>query len=77
MNDLPSRKAVSDEFSASFVAFLDQRRIVVGHRLIERQGRRYAIFVQHRQNTEDTDTVPILVVAVTTDVGEGRLVAAS
>ncbi len=58
-----------------FCSFGDQGRIVVGDGLVERQGRRDSVLVQHRQDAEDADTVAVFVVAVAADIGKARLVA--
>ena len=46
MDNAPARHPVRDEFGAALLALLDERRIVVGHRLVEREGRRDAIFIR-------------------------------
>jgi hypothetical protein len=43
---------------------------VVGDDLIERKGWLDAVYVQHGEDAEDTNTVAILVVAVAADVGK-------
>ena len=75
MDDLPARQAMRDELGVALLALLDQERIVVGDRLIERQRGLDAVLVQHGEDAEDPDAIAILVVAVAADIGKGRLVA--
>jgi hypothetical protein len=70
VNNLAARETVRDELGLTPLALLDQKRIVVGDGLIERQGRRDAVLVQHRENAKDPNTVAVLVIAVTADVGK-------
>ena len=74
MDDAPARQPVRDELGAALLALLDERRIVVGHRLVEREGRRDAVFVQHGENAKNPDPVAVFVVAPAADIGELRLV---
>ncbi len=74
MDDLSARQPVRDELGAAFQPFLDQDRIVVGDGLVERQGRRDSVLVQHAKYPEYADAVAIFVVAISTDVWPGRLV---
>ena len=53
-----------------FCALLDQERVVVGDGLIEREGWRDAVFVQHGEDAEDPDPVAVFVVAVAADIGK-------
>ena len=70
----PARQPVRDEFGAALLALLDERRIMVGHRPVEREGWRDAVFIQHCEDAKDPDAVAVFVVAVTADIGELRLV---
>src|ERR1700730_16019582 len=75
MNDAPARQPVRNEFGAALLALLDERRIMVGHRLIQRESRRDAVLIQHGENTKNPDPVAVFVVAVAADIGELRLIA--
>jgi hypothetical protein len=75
MDDAATRQPVRDELGATLLAFHDQRRVIVGHRLVERQGRSDPVFVEHVQDAEDADAVAVFVVAVAADIGKLRLVA--
>ena len=50
-------------------------RIVVGHRLVEREGRGDAVFIKHGKDAENSDPIAVFVVAVAADVGKVRLVS--
>src|ERR1700730_13961524 len=75
MDDAAARETVRDELSVALLALFDQERIVVGDRLIERQGGLDAVFVQHGEDAKDPDTIAVLVIAVAADVGKVRLVS--
>src|SRR4051812_42617049 len=64
MDYAPTRQPVRDEFSATLSALLNEDRIVVGHRLVERHGRGNTVFVEHREHAEYAHPVAIFVVAV-------------
>ena len=76
LNDAPARETVRDELGAALPALVDQERVVVGDRLVERQGWLDAVFVEHGEDAENPDPVAVFVVAVAADVGELRLVTA-
>src|SRR4051812_7387317 len=56
-------------------ALLDERRIMVGNRLVERKGRGDAVLVEHGENAKNPDPIAVFVVAPAADIGELRLVA--
>ena len=76
VDDAPAREAVRDELGVAPLALLDQERVVVGDGLVERQGRRDAVLVQHGEDAKDADAIAVLVVAVAADIGKIRLVPA-
>src|SRR5690348_3751225 len=63
VDDLTTREALRDEFSITFLALSDQKRIVIGNGLIESQCRRDAVLVQYGEDAENPHPVAILVVA--------------
>src|SRR5215472_632109 len=70
VDDPPPRQPVCDKLGAAPLALLDERRIMIGHCLVERQGRCDAVLIQHGENAKNPDAV-----AVTADIGELGLVA--
>jgi hypothetical protein len=48
---------------------------MVGHRLVEREGRGNAVLVQHGENTKNPNPVAVFMIAVAADIRELRLVA--
>jgi len=75
VDDLAAGKAMRDELGAALLPLVDQERVVIGDGLIESQSGLDAVFVQRGQDPEDSNSVPILVVAVATDIWKGWLIA--
>jgi hypothetical protein len=75
LDDAAPRQAVRDELGAALHALGDERRVMISHRLVERQDRRDAVFLKHRKDAKNSDPVAVFVVAPAADIGELRLVA--
>src|SRR6266446_4389406 len=68
MDDAAAREAVRDELGVALLALLDQKRVVVGDGLVERQGWGDPVSVQHGKDAENPDPVAVFVVAVAADI---------
>src|SRR3979411_1976897 len=61
MDDAPARQAMRDELGPALLALPDEKRVVIGDSLGERQRRLDSVSVQRGEDAEDPDPIAVFV----------------